>query len=483
MSYRFLGGAILLLAVLLLPRVLDLGQFLTADERRWDSNVSMFTKNLGLLHWADLLEQPHPGITQQWLGAITTHSDSWAVRKLPLATAQSILILIIGYIFYRLWGKEPALLLTVLLAVNPFLVAHTRVYAMDSLLALFCLLALGAFLLWQKNNEWRYLATAGAAASLAVLSKLPGILLIPFISFFLISKRNRLTSSSIFLAAFIVTSCIVLPSLLLNTVPVLQNIFSFFSSADYETMHQASRWYYVSTLFFYSTPLHLLALIALPFAWIYGSKTTAITRQQAFVLLCFAVLFIVMMTLGAKKGDRYILPAFLIMDALVVIASTWLIPVLKPHLRTAIFIIIFAGLLWQLADITRLHPYALAYVNPITQPLFGERRSGWGEGLDLAAEYLNKKPNAQHLKVAAYYPNEFAYRFQGETIELHQYNDGNVAYAVLYRAMFDRGGEAWETDILNNFKNSKPEKVIMLNGLEYAWIYPLSPNSHTTTEN
>jgi len=42
---------------------------------------------------------------------------------------------------------------------------------------------------------------------------------------------------------------------------------------------------------------------------------------------------------------------------------------------------------------------------------------------------------------------------------------------VLYRALFERGPDAWETQVLAQFADKQPEKVIRLNGLPYAWIY------------
>src|SRR3989338_8252049 len=171
---------LLLALAILLPRLFDLGAFQAADEKMWIANTQGFTKNLALGRWDKLLQQPHPALTTQWLGALTINSSSLATRKIPLAIGQSIAIAFIGYIFYRLWGKWPAALLVLLLALNPPLIAHTRVYAMDSLLAQFLLLSVGCLLLWRKNNITRYLVFSGLAGALAVLSKLPGLIIVPF---------------------------------------------------------------------------------------------------------------------------------------------------------------------------------------------------------------------------------------------------------------------------------------------------------------
>ncbi|MFH1354152.1 MAG: glycosyltransferase family 39 protein [bacterium] len=474
---------ILLAFTILLPRVFNLDAFQTADEKMWIANTQGFTKNLATGRLGQLLQQAHPGITTQWLSALTINSSSLTTRKLPLVIGQSIIIGLIGYIFYRLWGRKQATILTLLLALNPFLVAHTRVYAMDSLLALFLLLSVGCLLLWQKNKVPRYLAFSAVAGALAVLSKLSGLLIIPF-SLLVIFRPKP---AALWLVVLILALVLVFPSLLLNFSEVIHLTQKFLLAGDARDTHHAGAnyTYYLETLIFFSTPLHLAAIIAMIFLAVprlsrearQGKVGTAptiqINKNQLLILILFIALFTILMTLGAKKGDRYILPSFLLLDTLVVITFFYLINLFKTRrlLLVISYCLLVTGLLWQAIDITRLHPHLLAYVNPVTKPFYGDRRLGWGEGFDLAADYLNKKPNATELIVASVYPTEFAYNFIGQVIPLNHFEDNNADYVVLYRALFERGPDAWETDILNRFSNQTPEKTITLNGLDYIWIY------------
>ncbi len=489
-------GCILVLATLA-PRVFDLDRFLTADEKRWEANTAGFLRNLSTGDWGHLLQQPHPGITQQWLGAVTVLSDSWTVRKLPLVLSQSVLVLIVAYVFARLWGRWPGLLLGFLLALNPPLVAHTRVYAMDSLLSVFTLLSLGLLLLWRETRLTRYLAASGAAGALAALSKLPGILVTPFALGVLLCRSSSASrpsrwlrdvrSLAVWASACLATLLLVLPSLLTNTVPVLQDLVGFFRSDEYLDAHRGGPTYYLATLAFSSTPLHLLALVTLPILWPFrGRGEGRVRRSHVVTLLLFAFLFVLGMSLGAKKGDRYILPVFLVLDALVVAVAAWSHTAIvsrrvsqgderSRQAHRLVFVtavVVILGLLWQSLILWKLHPYALAYVNPLTRPWLGERRMGWGEGLDLAADYLNEKSHAERLKVASWYPVEFGYRFRGIVVPVNHYDDDSVDYVVLYRGMRDRGPDAWETDLLETFRTKKPENVITVNGLDYVWIYP-----------
>lgn len=458
-----------------MPRIFYLGQFLTADEKRWQANVAGFTNKLSQGRIGELVQQPHPGITTQWFAASAVFNTNWAIRKLPLVLWQCVLLAIIGYVFWRLSGFLPAFLITLLLALNPQLIAHTRIYAMDSLLAQFCLLSLGLLLLWQKTRANHYLFMTGFATAAAVLSKLPGIILVPVITILFFCwqgvSKNTIKTWSLWLAGFLVGLCLILPSFLVNPMSVIGDFSEFFRSNEYNDVHQGTPFYYFSTLAFFSTPLEMMALTVL--------ITTIATKRklpywrEASTFALFGIAFFIMMSLGLKKGDRYILPIFLILDAMAVYVIAWLINNNTKRIwwvRTVLVVMAFM-LAGQVVDVARLNTYVLAYVNPLTKPFLHDRRLGWGEGLDLVAQYLNQKKDSKSLTVASYYPVEFSYRFLGKVKPIHEWETNDVNYVVIYRAMFERGQDSWEQDVLNHFQNKQPEKIISLNGIKYAWIY------------
>src|SRR5687768_2421897 len=108
MTVRQATTIVFLTLATLLPRVFDLGTFQAADEKMWMANTAGFTRNLALFQWDKLMQQPHPGITTQWLGAPAINAESLATKKLPLAIGQSTLVLFTGYVFWQLWGTAPA---------------------------------------------------------------------------------------------------------------------------------------------------------------------------------------------------------------------------------------------------------------------------------------------------------------------------------------------------------------------------------------
>ena len=491
--------ALIFLALILLtffPRLLDRDAFRSPDEDRWIANTSGFTVKLAHGQLAELLQQPHPGIPTQWLGALTIRYEDWAIKKVPLVIGQSLLILLTGYIFGRLWGTGAGVAAVVALAANPVLYAHTRIYAMDSLLALFSCLALGCLLLWRQEKvlPWaaRYVVASAFFTAAAILSKLPGIALLPVIAGVFVYdywRQRNLQATALWLLAFLISLALILPSFAIVPQNIIGDFLEFFRSDDYQELHHLGPYYYLGTLAFFSTPLHWIALIAL--AWlVVHKKISALHREQIVILLLFGLVLVVQMTWGAKKGDRYILPAFVMFD----VASALVVSLIfsfggwraggppragatapprggagRDRTRPLLFILI-ATVAWQFVIIWQTHPHTLAYVNPLTRPWFGDRRHGWGEGLDIAAGYLNQKPHAAELKVATYYPVEFDPYFAGEAVPVHQHEEASVDYVIVYRAMFERG-ESWESDVLKIYQNKKAEKIIELSGVPMAWIY------------
>lgn len=128
------------------------------------------------------------------------------------------------------------------------------------------------------------------------------------------------------------------------------------------------------------------------------------------------------------------------------------------------------------------YPYYLTYRNPI---LSGPSAVAYGNGLDQAATYLAQKPDAKETVVYAYLGmGSFSYFYPGETkifkrvdllnndydvivAEMHESN-----YLVVYSAAQNTQPESQK--FLGAIKDVQPEKVIMINGIEYARIYRIA---------
>jgi hypothetical protein len=93
--------------------------------------------------------------------------------------------------------------------------------------------------------------------------------------------------------------------------------------------------------------------------------------------------------------------------------------------------------------------------------------------LELAAEYLNQKPDAEDIRVAAWYQSTFAPFFKGKAISYSQEKGKAMAgdYVVFYINQLQRRFP--DDELFRYFETRyQPEKIIPLKGVNYAVIYP-----------
>ena len=491
-----LATIVVILTAALLPRVLNLGAFLTVDEEQWHRNTVGFRDALQHGDFGGLYQQHHPGVTTMWLASLTVTADSWATRLLPAALALGVLVGLAWFLMMRLWGWKTATFAALLLALNPLFIAHSRVLAMDALQAVFMALsALGA-LVWIEQRKPRWLIFSGAMTALAILSKFPAVVLLPWFALVLVvdfatQRLPRETGRAALLwgGSLFLTLLIVFPTILTNPQTIADGIAIFFREEQYQyrIVHGLGPWWYFQTLLLWSTPIHVLAFVLLPFA-VLASDTQY--RRALGWLGALGILYFLGMEFSIKKGDRYLLPDFLLIDLLATLVLGGIVyglsprPLLTSRARNVVLAIAVLLLGYQVVEILRLHPYALAYRNPLFRSIAAGRTMGWGEGLDLAAEYLNAKPNAEKLLVISYWEGPFQYRFRGQVTSAERLAQETVQeiggeYVVLYRAMEGRASSRWETKVLLAFRDQTPEHVIVLNQEPYAWIYAVSDRARS----
>lgn len=479
---------------------------------------------------------------EQWLLKNTNHKPLellaagrwWIVLAISLALALSYLPL------HHLFGEKFALLALLFVIWNPFHIALSRQLHPDGLSATLTFLALTTFLVTRHagmaiNHANRYLLFSAVSMGLAWLTKSPTILLAPICLLLVVGRwlegkyrgqesHRSLSSLLANLLAWGILSLIIFvglwPSMWVDPIGTLIRMavqvdlyIEGHGRANYflgQPTADPGLIFYPVAYLFRTTPLVLLGLVsALLLRWQrYAPFDKLRTRRITAALSAFVLFFTFVITLGAKKFDRYLLPAFLALDVLAALGWVGIAKLAHKRLRMSVLMPRHArvarklpqALMMSVATTAVLlthglpgflhYPYYLSYYNPL---LGGSAMApqvmmiGWGEGLDQAARYLNSKPNAEQLLVRPFYAKgPFSYFFDGKTTisprDIPNPIDNNRLwlssdYVVLYANQWQR--QLPSLELLAYFFQHTPEHTIRINGLEYAYIYNLQTTPMT----
>ncbi len=412
----------------------------------------------------------------------------------------------------RLIGWWPALIGFSLIAFDPFHVALSRQLHLDALLSCMMLLSVLAFLNYlYLGRRPLDLVVSALGMGLAWLTKLPGIYLVPFVTLLPFIELGRqwwakrqLQPKDVWhhlwpwmaLGAMAVAFFVLFwPAMWVEPIISLNRILTattthvvdghdkqlFFNG---EVIRGDLGWdFYPITFLWRTTPIVLIGLALAAVTFIHKSFSSEQNRRVVGLLLLFVFVFTFFMTLGAKKFDRYLLPVYPALDLVAGIGlaagASWLL-----RQRLPAFVapgLIGVALTVQLLVMLPTYPYYLTYYNPLLGGLSKApevMQIGWGEGLDEAARYLNDSVTDidQTMVISWYKQAMFSYFFDGHVRELggnrsriNELELLNSDYAVLYVHQWQR--QLPYPEYLAYFDQLIPEKVIELNGLEYAKIY------------
>jgi 4-amino-4-deoxy-L-arabinose transferase-like glycosyltransferase len=520
------AALIFLLAVV--PRTVSLGAFLAVDENDTWAWSNAFIRAVTQGDWpGTVVGDGYPGITAFWLqgvgvavrglaGAVTGRAMGLdallgdperdalsliAARRMPIAMANAFLVAACYLLARRLLGDKAAALGAFLLAWDPFYIADGRLMRSDALLAGTMTLSMLALLAFVGEGRWRWLILSGATAGLAMLTKSTAVFLGPFCALVLIAQGkargllwHALRAFLLWSVAAMATYVILWPGVWSAPAEAAGLVIGK-AALSAGTPHELGSFFlgqpcddpgplfYPVAFAMRATPVDLLGLLlaALSLAGLFRTSTwQAGARRGAGWLLAYCLLFVAYLTLGTKKQDRYLLPIF---------PAVYLLAALGFHglkglwskaghgllLPRVLAGVIGLGLLALAQGATTFphHPYYLTYYNPL---LGGGREAvrllpvGSGEGLDLAARYLDSKAEAPALRVASWYRWQFAPFFHGETSQLYQVEPALSAdYAVFYVNQVQR--QRPDPALVRYFESRTPEQVIRLHGFDYAWIY------------
>jgi len=550
---RLLSGiavALLLTAAFFLPRIVALGSFVTADEPTWVKRAASFFYALGEKDYPETYQTGHPGVTTMWAGVIAYQlrfPEYQRVGQLALgdtkllqifekhgpntmvyiATARLAVVIIVTlamlaglFFIWRLFGAALAILAFLLIAFDPFYVAHSRFLHTNGMLATFMFVSVLAFLDFMRTRSRLGLIASGISAGLAFVCISPGFLLIPIVGLIALGslwdagqRRIDLQWRTIFqkvvlpLCAWGAIALLLIyaiwPAMWADPVGTLLKTVRYGMSAAggeiggaqfvdaYLDADKGSHYlyFYPLTYLWRSTPVGLIGIgLALLFAMVKRSAIQPHVRRSLFDLLIFVLLYTVIMSLGEKKYDRYYLPVYLPLD--IISAAGWLaaikwlgerIPVITINLAVYGAAALIGAV--QLASTALSAPYYLTYYNPLLGGLVKAPQVmtvGWGEGLNEAALYLRQQPDICDKQILSWYPLAYTYystAFGCEAQLVEFRPEMTLAdylaydYVVIYINQIQRNHPK---ELLSYLYTFQPQHSVWIKGVEYARIYKLS---------
>jgi 4-amino-4-deoxy-L-arabinose transferase-like glycosyltransferase len=419
---------------------------------------------------------------------------------------------------FGFWG---ALVGVLLIASDPFHIALSRLLHVDGMASSLMLLSVLALLSHlYGSRRGRDLVISAVAAGLAWLTKAPAFFLVPFaVGLILFEvwptwRRGHWLSPAAFrraallLVAWGAVSALVFvlawPAMWVVPVRSVRAIVhealgmarhghveapQFFNGVIVRAGADLGWHFYPITYLWRTTPVTLigLGLAAVAFARSRAKVIEPSHRRPAAVLVLYVVLFTVMITLGAKKFDRYLLPVYAPLDLIAgvgwVAAARWLRQSSHELLAAGAVALTGLAVVGQAAMAAAAFPYYLSHYNPL---LGGTARAprvmmiGWGEGLDQAARYLNAKPDSEQLRVVTpFWNGTFSYFFRGRIVDMPPLPRGlagdspppGADYCVIYINQRQRG--RLPRELVDYLDTLKPEMVVRIQGLEYAHVYDL----------
>jgi len=495
--------------------------------------------------WADTFQRAHPGVTTMWAGTLAflvqapayaedcaqiDRSElepllrdllvraSWPGPLILLRTSRLFLVLLnvgalaVAFLYARrLLGPLPALLGFLLIAFDPFYLAHSRLLHLDGLLSSMMLLTMLAFGGHLQRRRTLDLVVSGVAAGLSFLTKSPAMLLAPLagLAAVVYGWRTRQWSPLLAVVAWGALAAATVVALWpatwvapYDTIARVLDMASkyaiaghansvFFAGTLYANGVLRTPLFYPVTYLWRSTPGTLLGLLVTGCIFVFWRNL--VSRLSARWTLTGLGLFVLAYTAAlccsAKKFDRYLLPVYAPLDLVAAVGWVALLRRLGRQRASRLWrSVLPVGLATiaaaQMIGVLRTAPYYLSYYSPL---MGGGRRApqvmmiGWGEGLDQAARYLNQKPDAEQLHVVSWYaPGCFSYFFEGQSkdilvghfADIDLQEALNADYVVTYDTHQAQRQEP--APLLSYLDSREPEYTVQIDGISYASVYSMS---------
>ncbi|NOT04478.1 MAG: hypothetical protein HOP27_07740 [Anaerolineales bacterium] len=439
-----------------------------------------------------------------------------------IQTALLLALAVLGYfLLQKLIDRTTAFPAIGLAMTAPFFLGHSRLLNHEGMLAMFVLVSLlGMQTYLNKDRKLIYLLVSGAAFGLAQLTKSSSIVVVGVFGLMLVVglfKNNGQTFSAKFwdaVKSFMIwfgTAALVYfilwpgmwvaPGKML--AEVYGNAFSYaFQGARIEVTEQLQPSSFSLVTKFDGIALYLRswASSTTPVTWlglifaimIFFSKDKerlpAPIRSTLVYLALLGGLFIAMFGIAqGRNSPHYILSSYVCFDVMAGIgwAFVWMQlqnrwTGLNRAYSSILFFVVLIGV--QISFGLPYAPYYFTYKSPLANQA---ATLGYGEGLAEASDYLAQKPNATEIRAYVYNGmGTFSFFFPGKTLVFKRVylidedfatitkDMRNSDYLVLYPIVREKQPETEK--ILGALQSVNPEKIILINGLEYIYIYKIA---------
>jgi hypothetical protein len=534
---------VVLIIALLAPRLPGLASFATLDEPYWLSMGANFYYALGQREFQNTVYEYQPAVTTMWIitaamlvyfpeyrgfgQGYPSYNKGWLDLfliehgKHPLELLQvarviqvfviAILFLILYYFLRRFVNKYIAAFAVLFASFDPFFLSQSRMLDHEAMLSLFVMISVLALLAYlSQGRRFIFLLISGIAAGLAQLTKSSALaILAPVGILFLIQViqergqgwgKSILSNVKIFLiwlGLLVAAYFIFWPGMWVAPKKMLYEVYGNAFSYAFQGGRLAVTGELDSSQFsldFNLAGIRSLAEMILrrttPLTWLGILFGFALLKQKELIYkMLFALLwvtaaaFIVMFGIAqGRNSPHYILCSYLALNLLAGLG--WFTVVQRfsnrVALRSSVLLIALALQLWSAIP---FYPYYYTYENPLLYrenadvPLFP-----YGEGLELAGQYLSTLPDAQNSTALVYYSRGcFSYFYPGTTVGFkNYYTDGNhpiellnaltsADYVVVYYAV--QGHLEKYAGYVQALSKVKPIREVWIDGRKYVLIY------------
>ena len=514
------GFPLLLFLLAFIPRAI----YPVSRPLQWYFRSTQFFQAVLHGNWAGTLFSEHPGVTVMWLSGAAlwgwyglqsllglnppmpletegyAFADRVAVGVLPLALLVALGILWGWVLLRRLFDRRIAWSAALMWALDPFYLANSKLLHLDATLATLMLLSALWMLVYLREHRPRQLVISAVLAGLALLTKISALFLIPFLALCLLSDllrhpqsaisnlRSAICNCSLFIASLFIVCFVLWPSLWVQPAASLDLVIRrgvllhAGGPRDQPLLYRGvlavqdpGPRFYLDVLLFRTTFLTLpFALLGLASAWARRQEE----RLSLLLLGGFGLFYFAQMSLGGWKDGRYMLPILLALDVLAASGLVWWADRVHGPARLPSLLLVGLLLAAQAAVVLPHHPYYGTHYNVLMGGPQAALRvfppADFGEGLDLAGQYVDGRPGAEDFVVGTQFlANEMlAQHVRAPVYDVTRVGEDAdyLVFGVQYTMrgpIYPRWGALWE----RTYKFREPEFTASLDGIPYAWVH------------